>query len=48
MRNRFVTLIVLFSLAGLAYAQDDKDKFKARYESQPTDSNFDPRDLSGI
>src|SRR5216117_1748287 len=48
MRNRFVTLMLLFSLAGLAHAQDDKEKFKARYESLPTDGNFDPRDLSGI
>lgn len=48
MRSRFIALMVLFSLAGLAHAQDDKEKFKARYESQPSDANFDPHDISGI
>ena len=49
MQNRFITLLVLlFSLAALAYAQDDKDKFKARYENQESSSVFDPHDLSGI
>ena len=48
MRNRFVTLMLLFSLASLAHAQDDKEKFKARYESLAADSNFDPHDLAGI
>ena len=40
--------MLVFLLAGLAHAQDDKEKFKARYESLPADSNFDPHDLSGI
>ena len=48
MQNRFITLMLVFLLAGLAHAQDDKEKFKARYESLPADSNFDPHDLSGI
>ena len=48
MQNRFITWMLVFLLAGLAHAQDDKEKFKARYESLPADSNFDPHDLSGI
>src|SRR5437870_13503810 len=48
MQNRFITLMLVFLLAGLAHGQDDKEKFKARYESLPADSNFDPHDLSGI
>jgi len=48
MRNRFMTLLFLFSLVGVAHAQGDKDKFKARYESLTADANFDPHDFTGI
>lgn len=53
MRNRYVrpvALVSLFlvSLAGVAQAQDEKDKYKARYEALPADANFDPHDLTAI
>src|SRR5207244_12849267 len=54
MRTRFSTLIpvlvpaVFLLLAGIGSAQDDKAKFKARYDSLPSDANFDRHDLSGI
>jgi len=52
MRNRFTvvaTLLALavFVLAGSAAAQGKED-FKAKYENQKGDANFDPHDLSGI
>ena len=48
MRNRLMTFVLVLSLAGFAYAQGDKDKFKARYESLGADSNFDSHDFTGI
>lgn len=48
MRNLLIAFLILFSLAGIAQGQGDKDKFKARYESLPANSNFDPRDFAGI
>jgi hypothetical protein len=49
MRSRGITLILLFlSMVALASAQDDKQKFKARYESNVGSKEFDPHDLSGI
>ena len=54
MRTRFSTLIpvlvpvVFLWLGSVASAQGDKEKFKARYEALPSDSNFDRHDLSGI
>ena len=54
MRNRFTTItailiILLFPLlTGRAYAQGDKDKFKARYENAVGSKEFDPHDFSGI
>src|SRR2546421_8848892 len=54
MRNRFISVIPAFvaalvlSPACIAHAQDDKDKFKARYEALAGNKEFDPHDLSGI
>ena len=49
MRVRGITLILLvLSLAAVAHAQDDKEKFKARYEANVGNGKFNPRDLSGI
>src|SRR2546426_7341188 len=54
MRNRFISVIPAFvaalvlSPACIAHAQDDKDKFKARYEALAGSKEFDPHDLSGI
>src|SRR5438309_3950377 len=48
MRNHLMIFLVLFSIAGVAHAQGDKDKFKARYESLAADTNFDPNDFTGI
>ena len=54
MRNRFVILasvlmpVLFLSLAGTAHAQDDKEKFKQRYEANAGSGPFDPHDLSGI
>ena len=47
---RCTTLTLLFlSVAAVAHAQqDDKEKFKARYEANVGSKKFDPRDLSGI
>jgi len=40
---------VVFLLRGsMVNAQDDKEKFKARYEAVSSDGNFDHHDLSGI
>jgi hypothetical protein len=47
MRIRFIAVVFLL-LAGIAHAQDEKDKYKARYEALSGDSNFDPHDFSGI
>jgi len=53
MRNRFTTLaallpVILILSAGIANAQGDKDKFKARYESNAVNKEFDPHDFTGI
>src|SRR5258705_4190171 len=53
MRNRFITLATVLPVisvvsAGAANAQDDKDKFKARYESNAVNKEFDPHDFTGI
>jgi len=53
MRNRFITLTILvFAVCllptGVANAQGDKDKFKARYEANAGSKEFDPHDFSGI
>ena len=49
MRGRGITLVLLVvSLAAVAHAQDDKEKFKARYEANVGNGKFNPRDLSGI
>src|SRR2546426_2770003 len=54
MRNRFISVIPAFvaalvlSPACIAHSQDDKDKFKARYEALAGNKEFDPHDLSGI
>jgi hypothetical protein len=53
MRKRFMTLIpvvsaVLLLSAAIANAQDDKEKFKQRYEANVSNGPFDPHDLSGI
>jgi len=54
MRTRFSTLmpilgsVVFLLLGSVAHAQDDKEKFKVRYEALPSDARFDPHDLSGI
>ena len=53
MRNRFITLatvlpVISVLLAGVTNAQDDKDKFKARYESNAVNKEFDPHDFTGI
>ncbi len=53
MRNRLTTLatvlpVILVLSAGIANAQGDKDKFKARYESNSVNKEFDPHDFTGI
>src|SRR5437016_5043174 len=53
MRNRFITLATVLPVisvlsAGVTNAQDDKDKFKARYESNAVNKEFDPHDFTGI
>src|SRR5436853_5050518 len=54
MRNRFTTTlamvlaVILVLSAGIANAQGDKDKFKARYESNSVNKEFDPHDFTGI
>src|SRR2546429_2374942 len=53
MRNRFANLaallpVILILSAGIANAQGDKDKFKARYESNTANKEFDPHDLAGV
>ena len=54
MRNRFTTALaivlpaILVLSAGIANAQGDKDKFKARYESNSANKEFDPHDFGGI
>jgi len=46
--RRLMLIIVVLSLAAVANAQDEKSKYKARYDAQATNKKFDPRDLSGI
>src|SRR5437867_1001688 len=53
MRNRRTILatvlpVILVFSAGIANAQDDKEKFKARYESNSVNKEFDPHDFTGI
>ena len=54
MRNHFTTttailIVLLFPLLTVgAYAQGDKDKFKARYENAVGSKEFDPHDFTGI
>src|SRR2546429_6479272 len=53
MRNRSITLaavlpMVIILFAGIANGQDEKDKFKARYESASENNVFDPHDFAGI
>jgi len=40
--------VLFISIAGIAHAQDDKEKFKARYETNAANIPFNPHDLSGI
>jgi hypothetical protein len=52
MRNRLCVLaivlpVILLLSFGIANAQDDKDKFKARYESNSANKEFDPHDFTG-
>src|SRR5207249_10628191 len=53
MRNRSVILtsfltVIFLCFAGIAGAQDDKDKFKARYDSNSENKEFNPHDFGGI
>src|SRR2546428_12608629 len=53
MRNRSIILISVLTViflwfAGSAGAQDDKDKFKARYDSNSDNKEFNPHDFGGI
>src|SRR5213594_1647538 len=53
MRNRSIMLaavlpVIFIWFAGIANAQDDKDKFKARYESASENKEFNPHDFGGI
>ena len=54
MRNRFSTTLatllplILILSAGVANAQGDKDKFKARYESNSVNKEFDSHDFTGV
>ena len=46
--RRVTMLVLVLSLGIVAQAQDDKSKFKARYDANTGDKKFDPHDLSGI
>src|SRR5262245_305935 len=46
--RRFTLMIVMLSLATVAYAQGEKSQYKTRLDQQPSDTKFDPHDLSGI
>ena len=46
--RRFTLTLVLLSLAATLNAQDDKTKYKARYDANVGSKKFDPRDLTGI
>src|ERR1044071_2574746 len=46
--RRVTMLVLVLSLGIVAEAQDDKSKFKARYDANTGDKKFDPHDLSGI
>jgi len=53
MRNRSIILtsvltVIFLWFAGIAGAQDDKDKFKARYDSDSENKEFNPHDFGGI
>ena len=53
MRNRSIILnsvltVTFLWFAGIAGAQDDKDKFKARYDSNSENKEFNPHDFGGI
>src|SRR5438876_6249589 len=49
MRSRLTVFVFLLTMSMAARAQQsDKEKFKARYEALPSDSDFDRHDLSGI
>jgi hypothetical protein len=46
--RRLTLMLLVLSLGVVAHAQDDKSKFKARYDANAGNKKFDPRDLSGI
>ena len=46
--RKILMLMLVLSLGVAAHAQDEKDKYKARYEANVGSSEFDPHDLSGI
>ena len=46
--RRLTLMLLVLSLGAVAHAQDDKSKFKARYDANAGNKKFDPRDLSGI
>jgi hypothetical protein len=46
--RRLTLMIVVLSLAAVAHAQDEKSKYKARYDAEASNKKFDPRDLSGM
>ncbi len=53
MRNRSIILtsaltVIFLWFAGIAGAQDDKDKFKARYDANSENKEFNPHDFGGI
>ena len=46
---RYITVtLLLLSVATFAHAQDDKEKYKAKYEANAGTKKTDPRDLTGI
>src|SRR4051812_8633448 len=46
--RRVALILVVLSLAAVAHAQDEKSKYKSRYDAQASNKKFDPHDLSGI
>jgi hypothetical protein len=41
-------MLLVLSVAAVAHAQDDKEKWKGRYDANVGTGKFNPRDLSGI
>src|SRR5678816_2260675 len=46
--RRLALIIVMLSLVAVVHAQDEKSKYKARYDAQAGNKKFDAHDLSGI